>query len=42
MKDTKNLLEFWEAQMKHSHVLATFFRKISVTLSYDVISHVCT
>ena len=28
MKDTKNLLEFWEEQMKHSHTSSNyFFRK---------------
>ena len=28
MKDTKNLLEFWETQMKHSHTSSNyFFRK---------------
>jgi hypothetical protein len=42
IKNKKTLLQFWEEQMKHSSTSSNyFFRKISISLSYDVTCDVC-
>ena len=40
-KDKKTLLNFWEDQMRQSHTSSNyFFRKVTFSLSHDVISDV--
>ena len=42
MQKTKDLLNFWEEQMKHSHTSSNyFFRKSPSHYHYDAISYVC-